>query len=459
MMKIIVILAFSMVLSVMNSTMFNVALPALRREFELSSSQVSWVVTGYIIIYAIGSVTYGKLADRYRLKNLLTFGLIVFAAGSALGFLSNGYAMVVAGRILQSAGASVIPAASMVIPIRYVDASQRGRALGITSSGMALGTALGPIVGGLVTSFADWRYLFAISLLSLATIPFFRKYLNRDQIQATPIDGVGGVLLACSVTLLLLAITNTSVLLGLLTMVLAATFVWHSKRKQGKAPFIDLAMFANRNYTLTLMIACLVLVFNLCVPYLIPQLLSNVNGMSSFQIGLVMFPGALVAAIFGIIGGRLADRQGNAFLLGIAFTLQLVTYGLLSLFTGSSYVVIMVLLVLGNTGLTFAQVGIANMVSRTLSGSQVGVGMGMYMMLSFICGAVGTTVLGLLLDQGYSSWAPNAVLGMPQGSVFSFIFLVFAVWIGVVFAGGFSLLRRGEREREDAKKVEVTESY
>ncbi|MEW4369938.1 MFS transporter [Paenibacillus kandeliae] len=456
-MKIIYILAFAMILSVMNSTMFNVALPALRTEFQLTSSQVSWVVTGYIIIYAIGSVTYGKLADRYKLKNLLTFGLLVFAIGSLLGFLAQNYAMVVAGRVLQSAGASVIPASSMVIPIRYVQAEQRGRALGITSSGMALGTALGPIVGGLVTSFADWRYLFAISLLSLVTIPCFRKYLNRDQTEATQMDAVGGVLLALSVTLLLLAITNTSILLGLLTIMLGIIFVWHSRRKRGEAPFIDLAMFANRNYTITLVIACLMLVFNLCVPYLIPQLLSSVNGMSSFQIGLVMFPGALVAAIFGIIGGRLADRRGNAFLLGIAFTLQLVTYGLLSLFTGSSYVVIMLLLVLGNTGLTFAQVGIANTVSRTLIGSQVGVGMGMYMMLSFICGAVGTTVLGLLLDHGYSGWAPNAVLRMPQGSVFSVIFLVFAVWIGVVFAGGFSLLRRGESDRENEQKVDITE--
>ncbi|MFD1887958.1 MFS transporter [Paenibacillus wenxiniae] len=439
-MKIIVILAFSMVLSVMNSTMFNVALPALRAEFELTSSQVSWVVTGYIIIYAIGSVTYGKLADRYRLKNLLTFGLLLFAVGSVLGFTASNYAMVVAGRILQSAGASVIPAASMVIPIRYVDASQRGRALGITSSGMALGTALGPIVGGLVTSFADWRYLFAISLLSLITIPFFRAYLQKDEVRNVRIDLPGGVLLALAVTLVLLAITTWSFILAVLALFMFGVCIVYIRR--APQPFIDPALFSNRAYTVTMLIACLLLVFNLCVPYLIPQLLSTVNRLSSSTIGLVMFPGALIAAIFGIIGGRIADRHGNMRLLRIAATLQLLTYGLIALFTGGSYIVIMLLLIVGNTGLTFAQIGLANAVSRTLHGTQVGVGMGMYMMLSFISGAIGTTVLGLLLDRGYDSWSPNMLFFSGQGNLFSIIFFVFMIWMALVWLFGFRQLRR-----------------
>lgn len=443
-MKIIFVLAFAMVLSVMNSTMFNVALPALRADFDLSSSQVSWVVTSYIIIYAIGSVTYGKLADRYKLKNLLTFGLCLFAVGSVLGFISSSFWMVIVGRILQSAGASVIPASSMVIPIRYVSAEKRGRALGITSSGMALGTAVGPIVAGLITSFADWRYLFAISLLSLVTIPFFRKYLDKDQTHPSRIDLVGGVLLAGTVTLLLLAITSTSGLLSLLTIIVLAVFILYIRR--AKQPFLDPAIFRNGAYTMTMIIACLVLIFNLCVPYLIPQLLSSVNGLTSFTTGLVMFPGALIAAIFGIIGGRIADSKGNSFLLGIAFSLQLLTYVLISLFTGGSYLIIMLLLVIGNTGLTFAQVGLANTVSRTLSGPQVGVGMGMYMMLSFISGAIGTTVLGLILDQAHTGWSPSVLLGSGQPSIFSMIFLVFAIWILIIFAGCFRFLQRGERQ-------------
>lgn len=443
-MKIIYILALAMIISVMNSTMFNVALPSIRHDFDLSSSQVSWVVTSYIIIYAIGSVTYGKLADKYRLKNLMTIGLCLFAIGSIVGFVASDYWMVIAGRILQSAGASVIPASSMIIPIRYIAAEKRGRALGITSSGMALGTAMGPIIAGMITSFADWRYLFAISLLSLVTIPFFRKYLNQDQVRPLKIDIWGGILLATTVTLLLLAITNVSLILAIITIVMLIVFVIYIRKVD--QPFLDPAIFRNSTYTTTMIIACLALIFNLCVPYLIPQMLSSIHQLSSFTIGLIMFPGALIAAIFGIVGGRIADSKGNTFLLRIAFVLQLITYALLAVFTDRSYWMIMGVLVVGNTGLTFAQVGLANTVSRTLDSAQVGVGMGLYMMLSFISGAIGTTVLGLILDRVKSPWSLNSVWYAGGANTFSNIFLVFAIWIAIIILFLFRYLRAANHD-------------
>jgi DHA2 family metal-tetracycline-proton antiporter-like MFS transporter len=83
--KILQIMFFTLVISVMNATIFHAVLSSISKEFALTSSQVSWMTTAYGIIYAFGSVTYGKLADRYRLKDLLTFGLIIMALGSLLG--------------------------------------------------------------------------------------------------------------------------------------------------------------------------------------------------------------------------------------------------------------------------------------------------------------------------------------------------------------------------------------
>ncbi len=112
--------------------------------------------------------------------NILTIGLSLFAVGSIVGFFAINFEITVLGRMIQAAGASVMPASSMIIPSRYFSQESRGRALVILSAGTALGTAIGPIVAGVVTSFISWRYLFIISLLAIITLPLFRKYLKEE---------------------------------------------------------------------------------------------------------------------------------------------------------------------------------------------------------------------------------------------------------------------------------------
>ena len=87
--KLMRVLAFTLVFSVMNASMFNVVMPTISKEFNIGAADVTWLLTGYMIVYAVGSVVYGKLADKYRLKDLLTFGLIFFALGSVVGLSSD----------------------------------------------------------------------------------------------------------------------------------------------------------------------------------------------------------------------------------------------------------------------------------------------------------------------------------------------------------------------------------
>lgn len=115
-----------------------------------------------MLIYAVGSVIYGKLADICKLKNLMTFGLILFSFGSLFGLASEAYWMVLLSRILQAMGASVIPATSMIISIRYFPRAMRGRTIGSIAVGLALGFALGLVVAASLFSVADWKSLFLI---------------------------------------------------------------------------------------------------------------------------------------------------------------------------------------------------------------------------------------------------------------------------------------------------------
>ncbi|AFH60667.1 MFS transporter [Paenibacillus caseinilyticus] len=448
--KLIKVLAFTLVLSVMNATMFNVALPTLSKEFQLTASQVSWVVTAYIIVYAIGSVTYGKLADKYRLKDLLTIGLSFFAFGSILGFVATEYWMIILARVLQSVGASVIPAAAMIIPVRYFPPETRGRALGTTSAGLALGTAIGPIIAGFVTSTLSWRYLFFLSVLSLLTLPFYRKYLDDNRGESGRTDLLGGGLLALTIAFLLLSITNSAwIYLGVAAIFFALFLV---RIRRSANPFIQPALLNNRKYAAGLIVSFIASGLSFGIPFLTPQMLTQLNGLDPAVIGFVMFPGAIIASMLGKTGGRLADQKGNVYLIFLAIAAQFLSFFLLSMTAGIGPWVLWIFLIFGNIGQMFMQIGLSNTVSRTLAREQTGVGMGLFMMVNFIAGAIATSVIGKVLDAGRASvpHALNPLLIVSDGGVYSNIFLVLSVLVLVntllfyVFFGERAARRRGE---------------
>jgi DHA2 family metal-tetracycline-proton antiporter-like MFS transporter len=143
--RLIQALCFVLFFSVMNATMFNVALPNIAADFQIKPSSVSWIVTGYSILYALGSLLFGKLADKYPLKRLITIGLLLFAGGSIIGFFSNSFIFVLIARFIQAAGASCVPALVMLIPVRFFPPERRGAVMGVIASTIAFSSGIGPI--------------------------------------------------------------------------------------------------------------------------------------------------------------------------------------------------------------------------------------------------------------------------------------------------------------------------
>lgn len=426
--RLVAVLTFALVISVMNSTMFNMAVPSITKEFNLLPTEAGWIITAYIIIYAIGSVLYGKLADKYMLKTLLTIGLSTFAAGSILGFAANSFSLLLAGRCLQAAGASVMPTVAMIIPARFFPKETRGRVLGLTSAGMALGTAIGPIVAGVVTSVFNWHYLFVISLLSLITLPFFRKYLNEQKQQVNgKTDILGAACLAVALASLLLAITQSTLSYAALFALSFVLFIWRIKK--GKNPFIPISLFKNKQFSFGIAISGICSGIGFGIPYLTPLLLQEVNGLSPLLSGLYMFPSALTAALLGISGGRLADRKGNRTLTFLALLGFFIGFSLLSVFAGYSPYITMFILIFACIGQTFMQIAMANTVSVTLPKADVGVGMGIMMMINFISGAVFTTMMSASLEKEDLSIHLNPLLLTQDGISYSNIYTVLSILV------------------------------
>jgi len=426
-------LLISMMLTTMLSSMsillFNFVLPVIREEFALTSSQVSWVTSSYTLIYGIGTAIYGKLADRYKLKHLLTFGLTMFSFASLLGFLSTTYGLLLAARCLQAAGAAAIPATASLVPIRYYPAEKRGRAMGTVFAGVALGNALGPIVSALVVSILEWRWLFAIPLLLLFLLPVYHKFLGDDQVKDTRIDWLGGGLFAAGVAMLLLAVT-TQVLWLIGAVIGFVGFV--ARIRSVEQPFIQPALFRNREYTYYLVLAFLVMGISYSLFFTTPLFLADVYQLPAREIGLVMVPAAAMTALLNRQAGKLADQRGPLALFMIAAVLLFAGYGLLSALIGLPVWVIACLLVLGYVGQSAMSLVMSRSISLSLPAGQAGVGMGLLMMQNFIAGTVAIGVYSRIVDlDAERAWNPLA-MAPASGAVYSNLFLVLSIlWVAI----------------------------
>ena len=116
--KIMALTSAVLAFAVMNGTMFNVAIPDIAEDFNLQPSQVSWVITSFTTLFAIGTLIYGKLADLYSIRTLYTISLLLFSAGSFIGFLSPNFETLIAARALQAMGAAAVPPLSFLVPLR-----------------------------------------------------------------------------------------------------------------------------------------------------------------------------------------------------------------------------------------------------------------------------------------------------------------------------------------------------
>lgn len=412
-------------ISSMSSLMFHVVLPQISEEFNLSLTQVSWLASAYTLIYAFGTVTYGKLADRFQLKTLLTFGLSLFAAGSLIGLVSQTFAVVLLGRCLQSAGAAAVPAISLIIPVRYFKPENRGSAMSMTAVGVALGSALAPLVSAFVMSIASWRWLFLPSLLILLLLPLYRRYLEFEPKQEQQaLDWIGGGLLAVSVALLLIGVTYQT--WWLLLVSLAAFLLFLARIRTAKAPFIDPKLFENRSYVVGLLLTLLIAGIGISLYFVPPILLARVYEMDSSLIGFAMVPAAIASSILGRQGGKLADRKGNAFVLTLASCSLMTCFILMSTFTEISPALIALFLIFGNVGQSFTQIAMSNSVSRTLPADRTGAGMGLFSMTSFVAQGIGTAVYGLAVElDGAVSWNPLHIGS--TSAVLSNLYLVLVV--------------------------------
>jgi MFS transporter, DHA2 family, metal-tetracycline-proton antiporter len=418
--KLIILVCTILAFAVMNGTMFNVAIPDIAASFNLSPSEVSWVLTGYILVFAIGSLMYGKLADIYPIKTLFTIGISIFATGAFIGFLSPNYPTLLAARILQAIGGATIPALAFIVPIRFLP-NEKGRVFGLISSTVAFASGVGPIIGGVVGGTLNWRFLFLFSVATVFAIPLFRKWLPNEEKRSGSIDLPGAALMAVSVASLLFYITTFLWYLLLIFIVFFILFLWRTFTITH--PFIDPVILKNTKYTITVLTSFLGTSALFGLIFVIPIMLRELNGLSTLKIGLVLFPGAMAAGLIGQIGGKIIEQRGAILVVKIALLLIASGTFLISTFSGYNAWVIAPCLLIAYLGFPLIQSSTADLLSSILPDNQNGVGMGVFNLLNFLAGAFSSAIFGRLLDMKDVSFSMNPLSLTGENLIFSNLYL------------------------------------
>jgi DHA2 family metal-tetracycline-proton antiporter-like MFS transporter len=450
--KLVPWIVYLIFLAVLNETVFNVSTPRIAEQFGLTPSGVGWIMTIFMIFFGIGSVIYGKLSDIYSLRRLIVIGIIVYNVGSLAGFvLRFSYPLVVLARAVQGIGASALPALIFVVVARYFSAAQRGRIFGVITSTVSFAIGLGPVIGGLVSGMLGWAYLFLIPFLMLVSIPFFNTTLPREPRGAGMIDRAGAVLVALTVGMLIVYL-NFSRWYYLLAFVLSlAAFILRITRAAD--PFIQPSLFRNMKFRNGLIVGFCLFSIVIGILFLIPLMLHDIHGLNTTQIGLILFPGAISSVIFGPIAGTLADRKGNSFVVAIGLILLVASMIMMSLLLSGSALIIAVALLLTYVGFSLFQTAMINSISQTLPQHETGVGMGLFNLVSIVSGAVGTALVGKLLDGKALDFSLLPIISLAKTFAYSNLLLMFSIVVvlgGVVYLYSFRRTSTASPLKKDA---------
>ncbi|WP_347548274.1 MFS transporter [Pseudalkalibacillus hwajinpoensis] len=441
--RLIILVCTILAFAVMNGTMFNVAIPDIAASFNLSPSEVSWVLTGYILVFAIGSLMYGKLADIYPIKTLFTVGISIFSLGAFIGFLSPNYPTLLAARILQAVGGATIPALAFIVPIRFLP-KEKGRVFGLISSTVAFASGVGPIIGGVVGGTLNWRFLFLFSVATALAIPLFRKWLPDEERREGSIDLPGALLMAISVASLLFYITTFLWYLLVIFIVFFFLFLWRTFTIMH--PFIDPVILKNTKYTVTVLTSFLGTSALFGLIFVIPIMLRELNGLSTLNIGLVLFPGAMAAGLIGQAGGKIIEQKGPTFVVKVALLLIAGGSFFISTFSGFNPWVIVPCLLIAYLGFPLIQSSTADLLSSILPDNQNGVGMGVFNLLNFLAGAFSSAIFGRLLDMKNVAFTMNPLSRTGDNLIYSNLYLGLTL-IALIAFSVFTLKFMSKREK------------
>ena len=317
-------------MSCLDSSIVNVALPVMANKLSVSMAVIEWVVTSYLIVISATILIFGRLGDIKGKTLIFNFGLILFTIGSLMCGISNTLPLLVLSRVIQAIGASAAMATNQGIITQVFPANERGRALGISGAFVALGTMIGPPLGGFIVSILSWHYIFLINVpIGFVMIFFALKILpKRSKVVDEKLDMSGSFLFILFTTLLFGSIIegqeigygNIFILSGfLLSAVFLISFLNSEKRVE--KPLLDLSIFYNVLFSISLICAFIQFTIIGGVNIILPFYLQDALKLSPASSGLILMVSPVVLLAVAPVSGYMSDKIGSEFLTFVGLIL------------------------------------------------------------------------------------------------------------------------------------------
>ena len=447
---IVLVISLGSFMAGLDGTIVNIALPTIGRAFDVSTVTVSWVLNAYLIVLVSLLLFASRLGDIRGFRKLFLVGFAIFTLGSAMCGLSPSLDFLIFSRMLQAVGGAVISALGAVMVTTYLAPSLRGQALGMVAMFTMLGAALGPVLGGFLTSAFSWQFIFFVNLPVGILAILLGIYILPRADPVTPnatmdIPGVIIVFAALGTLILgLTSLTGPSPVTGIIALVVSAVFwlLFYIRERKTAEPLVNLKLFKNLGFGLQNINVMLTQIGLAGVMILMPFFLEMVKLVPTDNAGTILLALPIGMILTSPIAGRISDVIGTKKPIILGFIVSILALFLLSTLSSHSsigHVEIYLFMLGAGTGFAYAPLNSAVMGEAPVKDR--GAASGLIKMMSNLGSSLGVALVMLVTTIAAGPMlvkaAPNIV--RPGGT-------------GRCIRRGFSLPdgHRGARDRADA---------
>ncbi|OLC64570.1 MAG: hypothetical protein AUH69_11885 [Actinobacteria bacterium 13_1_40CM_4_65_12] len=407
----------------LDTTIVNVAIPAMSAGLNTTLDQILWVLNAYILVYAVLLITAGRLGDLYGQRNLFAIGLFIFTVASALCGLSQNATELIAARVLQGIGGAILTPQTLSIITTLFPPERRGAAFGVWGGVAGLATIAGPTVGGAIVTYVSWQWIFFVNvpigiaalIATFAIIPDIRPGRRHGWdimgvILATAglfavvfglIEGQRynwGEIASYGITIPELIIAGVAIL--------AVFLVWERFQSE---PLLPLSLFRDRNFAVANWVAAAISfgMLSLFLPIVI--YLQSVRGFSALTAGLTFAPMSLTSMFVAPFAGRFADKVGGKYILLAGISLFTVGFGLVTFVAGpdSTWINFLVPAIIAGAGMGMTFAPMTTIAMRNISPQMSGAASGILNTTRQLGAAIGSAVVGALLQNQLATTLHN----------------------------------------------------